>query len=374
MHQPAGLKIIERFQLTLKTQSQSQSQAADHGAVRYEVASFLPPSSSHVLPSLPVITWWRSIPVNADGGEIDNDGSDEECYGGGYESQSQQYIVPLPPPSQLASQSTVAPITKIDWKEEREPHVLLCLSAEEFVTKLLPPSGGSSSSTTTIDRLLLELQTQIPSGQYHILVIQLDHYLNTRQRKEFKQGFKNGTLGGGFSRAPIDAALLQLAMTKNITFRDLRDELEAADYVYRLTTAIARKKSAKSEVSKWMAARGGRDTQAMNTLLASHPLEDPAEVVLTKALYTLPSVPPGVAHAVATEYKSLARLASEINGATSTCTVIQQQQQVMVRLTNMRRVGTRNVTRVGPKAANQILDVLSTKDPDKRITNLGGGE
>lgn len=373
MHQPAGLKIIERFQASLNT----QSQAADHGTVRYEVASCLPPpslsgssSSSCAVPSLPVITWWRSIPVNAnDGGEIDDDG--DEYYGGGEsqsQSQSQQYT--LPPPSQLASHSTIAPVTKIDWKEEREPHVLLCLSAEEFVTKLFLPSNNNNNNNNSIDRLLLDLPTQISSGQYHILVIQLDHYLNTRQRKEFKQGLKKGTLGGGFSRAPIDAALLQLAMTKNITFRDVRDELEAADYVHRLTIAIARKKSAKSEVSKWMAARGGRDTQAMNTLLASHPLEDPAELALTKALYTLPSVPPGVAHAVATEFKSLARLASEMNGNSGGA-----QKQVMARrLMNMSRVGTRNVTRVGPKAANQIIDVLSTEDPDKRITNLGGGD
>lgn len=242
----------------------------------------------------------------------------------------------------------------IRWQSERERNFCLFLDAKEFVQAVL-----DKRMEIMIDQVRSNFSSE---SICHLIVLRLEAYLTNRAKQEFKEDFQTGNVSISFSRADIDRFLMQLTVENAWTkHKDAKDEDEVAEYVHRLSLAIARQRVAKSESSKWMTAKGTRDTKAVSTLLTNHPLNDGSLECLTKALQFLPSIPPSVAYTLATEFGSLGAALSHIQEHHH------NSENTVARLANMQRVGTARATRIGPKAAQQFLELMTSQDPDQKV-------
>ena len=152
------------------------------------------------------------------------------------------------------------------------------------------------------------------------------------------------------------------------SFRDVTSAEEGAAHAESLTKSIASRFVNKDgDAAAYLAGRtgNGKGSAAAASLLATHPI-DPGVKTALGALCALPSVGPQVAHAVATRFGSVGALMEWLFDPG-------MSQEGKIRdLEGMQRAGGERARRVGPKAARQILEMLTSDNPD--LMAHGGGD
>lgn len=321
---PLGPKILLAFQET-------QAQQAEHEHIQYKVAST-------GLSGVRAIKWVRKVPSGA--------------------SQSQQMPALVP-----ESQEFIG--VEAELVDEEEPHVLLCFEAEEFVTAV--QRDGLSSIFST-------LQRSCPGHRPHLLVHRLDHYLSKREREDYARTM--GTAGANaqaFNRRIIDNFISKMAIeAPQVGFRDVSTPEEGAGHVCSITRAIAKRHTEKSDAAKYLlgnARSTNKGNAALASLLVAHPINNPEVKTFLSTLCALPTVGPQVAHAVATQYGSLGNLMEMIFDPMRSMTEKLREIEFLQRPGN--GTGSGRVTKVGPKAAKQLIDLLTAENPDSLVHEDG---
>ncbi|KAG7666474.1 hypothetical protein Ndes2526B_g07593 [Nannochloris sp. 'desiccata'] len=337
MGSPVGLKIAEAFQ-------QTQAQQAEHERIQYKVAS------TCLGGGLKAIKWLRKVPTTT--APVQGSHSQHEPYNmndGGSEHQ-------MGSQSQFASQQPML----ID---QEEPHILICFEAEEFVAAVQRDSLTS---------LFITLQQYCPGHRPHLLVHRLDFILTKKEREDFTR-----TMGAGgnisqhaFNRRDIDDFISKLSIeAPQVGFRDVASAEEGASHVCSLTRAIARRLLEKNDASKYLLSTGQgnnkKSSQNTASLLASYPVEDPGVRAFLHALCAMPSVGPQIAHAVAIKYGSLGNLMEMLFDPRKS------YQDKIRELEFLPRTGSDRVTKVGPKAAKQLMEILTGDNPDAAVHEKG---
>jgi hypothetical protein len=233
--------------------------------------------------------------------------------------------------------------------------VLLCFEAPDFVARVL--ADGMRS-------VFAQLERACPGARVHLVVHRLAQHLTQRERSEFRSAMAAGAQGAGFQRRRVDDFVTRLAVEcPSAAFREARSAEEAAAHVCAITVAIARRFAQKSEASKYLSAHGGakKGGATMAALLASHPVADPGARAMMGALCALPSVGPQVAHAVGARYRSLGALMEALFDPG------RGEADKVRELEGMLRVGAARATRLGPKAARQLYELLTSEDPGLKV-------
>jgi hypothetical protein len=308
-----GVEIAKAFQAT--------QAKLEHERIRYRVA----PTG---LLNLPAMRWSRKVPAGEAGGGG----------GGGLDAGG------------AAGGAAAAELVEVD-----EPHVMLCFEAEDFAAR---------AAADGLRPVFAQLERACPGARPHLVVHRLSQHLQARERAGHRAAMAAGAQGAGFQRRPVDDFVARLAVEcPGAAFREVRSADEAAAHACAVTLAVARRFSQKSEAARYLGAQGGgrRGTQTLGALLAAHPVEDAGVRACLAALCALPSVGPQVAHAVAGRYGSLGALMEALfDPGVPAADKVRQ-------LEALPRVGTARPTRVGPKAARQLLELLTSEDPDVRV-------
>jgi hypothetical protein len=337
MGSPVGLKIAEAFQ-------QTQAQQAEHERIQYKVASTClgGSSSSGSGGRFRAIKWLRKVPTTAPGA-----------------SQLDPYSLPSGSEQQHLQEQMLV--------DEEEPHILICYEAEEFI---------SAVQRDALTSLFTTLQQHCPEHRPHILVHRLDQCLTKKERDDFTRtmgaagggGSFGGTaaVAGAFNRREIDDFISKLAIeAPQVGFRDVSSAEEGASHVCSLTRAIARRLIDKNDASKYLlsvtAGTNKKASQNTASLLASYPVEDPGVRTFMGALCAMPSIGPQIAHAVAIKYGSLGNLMDMLfDPGKSYPDKIREIEFIP-------RTGSGRVTKVGPKAAKQLMEILTGSNPDAAV-------
>jgi hypothetical protein len=320
MGSPVGLKIAEAFQHT-------QAQQAEHERIQYKVASTCLGGGYRAM------KWLRKVPTT----NIHNDGSEQHM---GSQSQQQQTLV-----------------------DQEEPHILICFEAEEFIAAVQRDSLTS---------LFTALQRQCPGHRPHVVVHRLDFWLTKKEREDFTRtmGAGGNSLQHAFNRRDIDNFISKMSVeAPQVGFRDVASAEEGASHVCSLTRAIARRLLDKNDASKYLSSTGQgnnkKSSQNTASLLASYPVEDPGVRAFLHALCAMPSIGPQIGHALAVKYGSLGNLMEMVFDP-------RKSYQGKIReLEVIPRTGSGRVTKVGPKAAKQLMDILTGDNPDAPVHDIG---
>jgi len=332
MGSPVGLKIAEAFQ-------QTQAQQAEHERIQYKVASTCLGGGYRA------IKWLRKVPTATvvqgshsqhDPYDTINDGSEPQMG------------------SQFQHQTLV---------DQEEPHILICFEAEEFVAAVQRDSLTSLFTT---------LQHHCPGHRPHVLVHRLDFFLTKKEREDFSRTMGNGgnSLQQAFNRRDIDDFISKMSVeAPQVGFRDVASAEEGAGHVCSLTRAIARRLLDKNDASKYLLSTGQgnnkKSSQNTASLLASYPVEDPGVRAFLHALCAMPSVGPQIGHAVAVKYGSLGNLMAMMFDPGKS------YQDKIRELEFLPRTGSGRVTKVGPKAAKQLMEILTGDNPDAAVHETG---
>jgi hypothetical protein len=195
--------------------------------------------------------------------------------------------------------------------------------------------------------------------------------LTKKEREDFSRsmgavGGANQQGGAAFNRRVIDDFISKLAVeAPQVGFRDVASAEEGAGHVCSLTRSIARRLLEKNDASKYLMSSGSgsnkKSSQAASSLLASYPVEDPGVRAFLHALCAMPSVGPQIAHAVAVKYGSLGNLMEMLfDPGRSYSDKIRE-------LEYLPRTGSGRVTKVGPKAAKQLMEILTGGNADALV-------
>jgi hypothetical protein len=360
MGSPVGLKVAEAFQ-------QTQAQQAEHERISYKVASTGLGGGGGVGGGLRAIKWLRKVPSTTtinNGSQLPESQNYEDVLPGssnynihsGSEQQQQQQ----------QQQFSQPPQTLLD---EEEPHILICFEAEEFI---------SAVQRDSLTSLFTRLQHYCPGHRPHFLVHRLDFHLTKKEREDFSRTMGGGGRGGGgghglnnslqqaFNRRDIDDFLSKLSIeAPQVGFRDVTSAEEGAGHVCSLTRAIARRLLEKNDASKYLLSSGTgtnkKSSQNTASLLASYPVEDINVRACLAALCAMPSVGPQIAHAVAVKYGSLGNLMEMLFDPRKS------YADKLKEIEFLPRTGAGRVTKVGPKAAKQIFEILTGENPDALV-------
>ena len=314
-----GPKILLAFQET-------QAQQAEHEHIQFRVAST-------GLTGLHAIKWVRKVPSQR-----------------AFQSQD----IPA-----FGAESQEFANFEAELVDEDEPHVLLCFEAEEFAAAIQRDRLASIFAT---------LQRHCPGHRPHLLVHRLDHYLSKKEQQDFKRTMgQAGSATQSFNRRIIDDFISKLAIeAPRVSFRDVATPEEGAGHVCSLTRAIAKTVIEKSDASKYLAgqARNKKLTANLASLLVAHPINSPGVKAFLSALCALPSVGPQAAHAIATKYGSLGNLMEMLYDPMRSTTEKIREVEFLMKPGN--GAGGR-VTKVGSKAAKQLMELLMGEDPDSLV-------
>jgi NAD-dependent DNA ligase len=141
---------------------------------------------------------------------------------------------------------------------------------------------------------------------------------------------------------------------------DVNSVDEAANHVVAMTKAISMRLIEEGAAAKYLAGKSKRRSAsvALNELLAVEPLQRPELLCPIQALCALPSVGPRSAHALAHNFSSLKGLIEMLEDKSTSL----GEKKVM-----LGNIFSTNGRRVGPKAAQQIVDVFLSEDPYLRF-------
>ena len=360
-----GLKIAEAFQET-------RAQQAEHEHLHYSVA----PTG---IPTYKTVKWRRKVPHQAAAAAVGGVGADVLYNNGGgggalRASGSQQ----LPSIHEHCATNTlfnigegINTINTIPTEvliEREELHVLVCFDAEEFVTAV--QLDGLSSMFST-------LHQHCPTYRPHLLVLRLDQFLTKKERQDYGRAIQGKTTttttstataatsaagdGSVFNRRSIDEFVARLTVEAPLVgFRDVSTAEEGANHVCSLTKAIARRFIDKDDASKYLSgqSRNKKSATSVATVLANNPVGNVSTEAFLSSLCAMPSVGPQVAHAVAMKYGSLGALMEMLfDPGRSSAEKIRE-------IEFLPRIGSGRVQKVGPKAAKQLMELLTGEDPD----------
>lgn len=294
MMEPLGLSICQSFQRT--------QEKAEHERMSYRIDR----SSRQ---AYPVITWYRKIPSK----------ENEGCF-----------------------------------DIQLQPFVMICMEGKKMVEWI--EHGKIEGMIDALSKEMCECN-EGQSFKVSIVVHRLDRSICERELEDHKNSIGNGQQPT-FSGEKVRQYLMDLSIQNpKIELFDAQSIEEATAHVLSLTKSIAMRHLDEGCASKYIAGRSRARTasKALNTLLVKEPLLRDQLIYPLKALMALSSVVPGVAHAIVTEYSSLAGLYTFLEDPSTT---LQEKTRL---LENM--VASGSGRRVGPKAAKQIVDALLSEDP-----------
>eukprot|EP00887_Chlorella_sp_A99_P003567 scaffold7.g3567.t1 len=249
-----------------------------------------------------------------------------------------------------ASQSQQGPVAE---EEVEEPHVMVCFEGAAFLQQVLDDD---------LEGLLRRAEARCRGYRLHLMVHGLDRAVQKREQADYSSALRAG-LAGGAALPPaasvkvrVDGFLARLAV----------ECPGAAEHVMSLTRSIAESRLKSTAAEEWLDAYAKSESQSVTNLLVSHPLPKggPTECLL-RALAVMPSVLPGAAHAVAGRYGSLGALMEALLDPGTAAAEVRQ-------LENMARAGGVRPMRVGPKAAAQLAQLLTSRDPDMLVNGDKG--
>lgn len=282
---------------------QNTLEKVEYERIRYEVAPVVD------LLDLPAVSWIRMVPVGDDGSDL---------------------------------------------KPVEEPYVLLCFEAKHFVALI---------KQKKIEDILNHFKDE--RRTVYVIVHRLKQYMEQEERLDLARAMKNKVSKVGFSSRQIDsyvAARLLIERSK-VEFFDACSAEEASNHVCALTRAIAmRHKEAEGGMAKLISGKTKSRTKssAAENVLVSDPFENPKMRCTMSALCALPSIQPRAAHALTKQYKSIVEIFKMIEDDSS------ERQQKETVVSNMLVTG-QNRRRVGPKAAKQLFELLTSTNPDKLV-------
>ena len=246
----------------------------------------------------------------------------------------------------------------VPLKDNLEPHVLICFNAPEFVHHVR--NDGLKSVFERLDR-------HLPGCRPFIMVNRLDSYLRKCENEDFRNSMQQGSSFQStaaedkpFTRTSIDMFIHNMSLVcPRVGFRDVTSEEEGASHALAITKAVAKRHIAKSNIENNLSRQyngSNKQSNSFEKLLIQHPIEDDACRTFMSALGTLPSIGPQVAHALAIHFVSLGDLMDYCMDPTHETT------EKLKHIGNLQRFGSNKRTRIGPAAAQAILNMFCTED------------
>eukprot|EP00884_Botryococcus_braunii_P002754 jgi/Botrbrau1/1247/Bobra.0163s0040.1 len=259
---------------------------------------------------------------------------------------------PLAPRASLLWQRAVPSRDGLCESLQDIPYVLVILSGEQFVAEV---DDGH------LQALLNASANAHPGYTLSLLLVGLDHYLTTRERRDFRR--EVSVSAGAFIRQRYDQAVASLAVQwPGVRHHLVPDAAAAAERIVQLTKALAQQPH--KGTASFLESFGGpkRDTISAKQLLVQCPIQDPKRQTTFYALSYVPDVGPPIAHTLADRFPSLAALTTYFLDPT------RSQADKEKELANLPRA--LGGARLGPSAIRRLCALLTTDDPFASVKSL----
>lgn len=237
--------------------------------------------------------------------------------------------------------------------ESEEPFVMLCLEGKDMIEKI---------GNGWMDAML----NGVPEGhRVHILVHRMEQSMRQKEAEDHREAMSQNSLSQvpRFVVSSVENYMTSLLVERaDVDVFDASSLEEASNHVLAITRAIAMRHVDVGSGARYLQGKSKRRNGSTNldSLLVSRPVARDEMVYPIRALCALPSVGPISAHALVEEYTSLKGIFEMLDDPRMTCAQKERDLENMV--------GS-NGRRVGPKAAKQIVNLLSSEDPNTQLTD-----
>ena len=236
---------------------------------------------------------------------------------------------------------------------ENEPFTMICIEGNTMVEWI-----ENGAFQNMLDRIGQD------GHKISILVHRLQHNISQREIEDHREAMSQSS---GVSQAPsffserVRQYLASIFVEMpEVELFDVNSIDEASNHVVAMTRAIAMRHIEEGAAAKYLAGKSKRRSAsaALDELLAVEPLQRPELLCPIQALCALPSVGPRSAHALAHKFSSFKGLIEMLEDKSTSL----GEKKVI-----LGNICSSNGRRVGPKAAQQIVDVFLSEDPYLRF-------
>lgn len=236
---------------------------------------------------------------------------------------------------------------------ENEPFTMICIEGNAMVEWI-----ETGEFQNMLDRIGQD------GHKISIIVHRLQHTISQREIHDHREAMSQSSgvaQAPGFCSERVRQYLASILVEMpEVELFDVNSVDEAANHVVAMTKAISMRLIEEGAAAKYLAGKSKRRSAsvALNELLAVEPLQRPELLCPIQALCALPSVGPRSAHALAHKFSSLKGLIEMLEDKSTSL----GEKKVM-----LGNIFSTNGRRVGPKAAQQIVDVFLSEDPYLRF-------